>query len=134
MNEKNIYIVRCGEVALKGMNKPYFERVLMERIKKAVKDFPGAHVWRYEGVVFARTDAPERLKEMAQEVADLLRYSDPVSVPGLSEMEGRIQDVMKLWKQAAEDKDRQQFLRRGQKLKDLITERNNQCLALKRAK
>ena len=25
MNEKNILIVRCGEVALKGMNKPYFE-------------------------------------------------------------------------------------------------------------
>ena len=77
--------------------------------------------------------SPEE-KEIAREVADLLRYSDPVSVPGLSEVEGRIQDVMKLWKQAAEDKDRQQFLRRGQKLKDLITERNNQCLALKRAK
>ena len=25
MNEQNILIVRCGEVALKGMNKPYFE-------------------------------------------------------------------------------------------------------------
>ena len=25
MNEQNIFIVRCGEVALKGMNKPYFE-------------------------------------------------------------------------------------------------------------
>ena len=24
--EKNTFIVRCGEVALKGMNKPYFER------------------------------------------------------------------------------------------------------------
>ena len=26
MNEQNILIVRCGEVALKGMNKPYFEK------------------------------------------------------------------------------------------------------------
>ena len=28
MNEEKILIVRCGEVALKGMNKPYFERML----------------------------------------------------------------------------------------------------------
>ena len=34
--EKNLYIVRCGEVALKGMNKPYFERVLLERVKNAL--------------------------------------------------------------------------------------------------
>lgn len=33
MNEKNIYIVRCGEVALKGMNKPYFERVLSRELE-----------------------------------------------------------------------------------------------------
>ena len=70
-----VLIIKYGEIALKGMNKPYFERVLMERIKKAVKDFPGAHVWRYEGVVFARTDAPERLKEMAQEVARVFGVS-----------------------------------------------------------
>lgn len=34
--DKNLYIVRCGEVALKGMNKPYFERVLLERVRKAL--------------------------------------------------------------------------------------------------
>ena len=34
MNEQNIYIVRCGEVALKGMNKPYFEKTLVERIDR----------------------------------------------------------------------------------------------------
>ena len=37
MNEQNIFIVRYGEVALKGMNKPYFERMLTERIKKLLK-------------------------------------------------------------------------------------------------
>ena len=31
---ENIYIVRCGESALKGKNKPYFERMLVQRIKK----------------------------------------------------------------------------------------------------
>ena len=38
MNEQNIFIVRCGEVALKGMNKPYFERMLVDRIRSNVKD------------------------------------------------------------------------------------------------
>ena len=37
MNEQNIFIVRCGEVALKGMNKPYFERMLVDRIRSNVK-------------------------------------------------------------------------------------------------
>ena len=72
-------------------------------------------------------------KKFAREIADLLRYSDPVSSPGLSEVEERIQDNLKLWKQAAEDKDDRQFQRRGQKLKELITERNSLCLALKRS-
>ncbi|MBR6504004.1 MAG: tRNA 4-thiouridine(8) synthase ThiI, partial [Firmicutes bacterium] len=70
-----VLIIKYGEIALKGMNKPYFERVLMERIKKAIKGFPGANVWRYEGVVFARTDDPEKLPEMAQEVARVFGVS-----------------------------------------------------------
>ena len=37
--KEHIFIVRCGEVALKGMNKPYFERMLVERIKKLLKKF-----------------------------------------------------------------------------------------------
>ena len=41
MEGKNTYIVRCGEVALKGMNKPYFERMLAERIKKVLKKYEG---------------------------------------------------------------------------------------------
>ena len=38
MNEKNIYIVRCGEVALKGMNKPYFEKKLADRVRNSLAD------------------------------------------------------------------------------------------------
>lgn len=34
-NNEHIFIVRCGEVALNGMNKPYFERMLVERIKSS---------------------------------------------------------------------------------------------------
>ena len=39
METQNILIVRYGEVALKGMNKPYFEKVLLRRIRKVIADF-----------------------------------------------------------------------------------------------
>ncbi len=32
--KEHIFIVRCGEVALKGMNRAYFERMRGEGMKK----------------------------------------------------------------------------------------------------
>ena len=52
---ENIYIVRCGESALKGKNKPYFERMLVQRIKKNLKDEAGVTVERVDGLIFVRT-------------------------------------------------------------------------------
>lgn len=59
--ERNIYIVRCGEVALKGMNKPYFERMLVERIRKVLKKHQGIEIRREDGLIVVRTvrDIPE---------------------------------------------------------------------------
>ena len=59
--EKNLYIVRCGEVALKGMNKPYFERVLLERVKNALSCYEGAEAKWIEGLMFVRV--PEKYSE-----------------------------------------------------------------------
>lgn len=55
MDEKNTFIVRCGEVALKGLNKPYFERMLVDRIKRVLKKYEGAEVRRHEGLIFVKT-------------------------------------------------------------------------------
>lgn len=59
--DKQLYIVRCGEVALKGMNKPYFERILLERVKNAIKVFPDAEAKWIEGLMFVRVpkEVPE---------------------------------------------------------------------------
>jgi thiamine biosynthesis protein ThiI len=54
MNEENILIVRCGEIALKGMNKPYFERMLVDRIRRNLKGFEGIDIKRQEGLIFIR--------------------------------------------------------------------------------
>lgn len=62
--QKKTYIVRCGEVALKGMNKPYFERMLVDRIRRVMKKFDDVEVTRVEGLIFVKT--PEDLpKETA---------------------------------------------------------------------
>ena len=55
MEDRNIYIVRCGEVALKGMNKPYFERMLVERIRKVLKKHKGIEIRREDGLIVVRT-------------------------------------------------------------------------------
>ncbi len=62
MENQKIYIVRCGEVALKGQNKPYFERMLAERIRKVLKKrYSSAEVRQEDGLIVVRTapDIPE---------------------------------------------------------------------------
>lgn len=69
MNEQNILIVRCGEVALKGMNKPYFERMLVDRIKKNLKAFDGVDVRRHEGLIFVRAEKELNLDAIIKEIS-----------------------------------------------------------------
>ena len=54
---KKLYIVRCGEVALKGMNKPYFERILLERVRKAIECYEDAEAKWIDGLMFVRIPA-----------------------------------------------------------------------------
>jgi thiamine biosynthesis protein ThiI len=56
MDDRNIFIVRCGEVALKGQNKPYFERMLAERVKKLLRGYENTDVRREDGLIFVRAE------------------------------------------------------------------------------
>lgn len=69
MNEQNILIVRCGEVALKGMNKPYFERMLVDRIRKNLKSYKGVDVKRHEGLIFIRAEKDLDIEGIIKETA-----------------------------------------------------------------
>ena len=70
MNEQHIFIVRCGEVALKGMNKPYFERMLAERIRKLLKrKFERFEVKRQEGLIFVRADKSYEKEAIIREIS-----------------------------------------------------------------
>lgn len=75
MNEKNIFIVRCGEVALKGMNKPYFEKTLAERIRRNLKDYDGVEVKRHEGLIFVRSPKELNSEEIIRQVSKVFGVS-----------------------------------------------------------
>ena len=66
-DRENVFIVRCGETALKGQNKPWFERMIVSRIKKVLAGFDGITVERNDGLIFVRSplsnDKDEVLKK-----------------------------------------------------------------------
>ncbi len=68
--EKNTFIVRYGEIALKGMNKPYFERVLLERIRRNLKKYDDIEAYRKDGLVFVKSpksyDSDEIIKNISK--------------------------------------------------------------------
>ena len=48
----NVILVRYGEIHLKGLNRPYFERLLLQALKGALQRFSGAKVVRGDGRYF----------------------------------------------------------------------------------
>ncbi|MDD6298863.1 tRNA uracil 4-sulfurtransferase ThiI, partial [Hornefia butyriciproducens] len=67
--------VRCGEVALKGMNKPYFEKTLAERIRRNLKDYDGVEVKRHEGLIFVRSPKELNSEEIIRQVSRVFGVS-----------------------------------------------------------
>ncbi len=65
---EQVYIVRCGESALKGQNKPYFERMLLQRIKKVLKGIDGVSADRLDGLLFVRTPGSVPQEEILRKV------------------------------------------------------------------
>ncbi len=79
MNEKNTFIVRYGETALKGENKPFFERMLAERLRKLLRKFTGTAeerrkdgskviVERNSGLIFVKADKSIDVDEIMGEI------------------------------------------------------------------
>ena len=48
---REVLLVRFGEIYLKGLNRPYFLRMLVDRVKAAVRE-TGGHVWLNDSRVF----------------------------------------------------------------------------------
>lgn len=49
---EDLYLIRYGEIALKGENRPFFEKTLVRRIKNALKEFDSVKIERTHGRIF----------------------------------------------------------------------------------
>ena len=92
MNEERVFIVRAGEVALKGMNKPYFERVLAQRIKKNLNAIGEFDVKRSEGLIFVRTFESASNEEIIKQIS---KFFVVASVSHALEVESDIEEIGK---------------------------------------
>lgn len=48
---RELLLVRYGEIFLKGLNRPFFMRALVKKIRHAVQEL-GAQVWLHDGRIF----------------------------------------------------------------------------------
>ena len=111
MNEQNIFIVRYGEVALKGMNKPYFERMLTERIKKLLKrKFENFTVRRQDGLVFVRADKEYAKEDIIKEISKVFGVASiSPAVEAESHLDAIGEAAVEYMKELIEEKGVQSF-------------------------
>lgn len=64
---RELLLVRFGEIFLKGLNRPYFLRELVKRVRHAVKDVDG-QVWLHDGRIFVSdfTDMEECIRRVTK--------------------------------------------------------------------
>jgi len=49
-----VILIRYGEIYLKGLNRPYFEKKLLENIKKALQDFHTYRILKSDGRIYIK--------------------------------------------------------------------------------
>ena len=64
---EHVLLVRFGELYLKGLNRPYFERKLIDHLKRVARPF-GGQVERGEGRYYITGYAVDREEELAKRV------------------------------------------------------------------
>ena len=64
---REVLLVRYGEVFLKGQNRPFFLRKLVDHVKEAVQEVHG-HVWLSEGRIYVSdyTDQDEAIRRVSR--------------------------------------------------------------------
>ena len=65
---KKVFLVKYGEIALKGLNKPYFEKALIQKIKDALKDNKIDRIYKNDGITFLEVDRDENDSEIINKI------------------------------------------------------------------
>lgn len=112
---RDILLVRFGEIYLKGQNRPYFLRMLVERVKASVKE-AGGNVWLNDSRVFVSS------ADMNECIRRVVKVFGVHSVCPAVEMEkadfnalceaavGMMKDVKGTFKVSARRSDKRYFL------------------------
>ncbi|WP_296970698.1 tRNA uracil 4-sulfurtransferase ThiI [Tepidanaerobacter sp. EBM-38] len=76
---ESLYLISFGEIALKGGNRPFFERILMQRIKQALRPYDeNVRLQKTHGRIYCFTKAPrEKVMNALKKVFGIV-YISPV--------------------------------------------------------
>lgn len=78
----NTYMIRYGEIGLKGKNRPAFERRLMNNISRALHHVGSARVMRVYGRILVESDAqPARVLDKLSKVFGIVGVSPSLRLP-----------------------------------------------------
>ena len=72
------------------------------------------------------------LKKRMEKLAEVLRYSDPMTQPAVAAIDERINSNLSLLREDIQDGEMGQAADRVTRLEQMVTERNEKCMALKR--
>lgn len=75
----NLYLIKYGEITLKGKNRRYFENKLLQNIRSRIEPF-GAEVEFYQGRIFVRSD-DERIIPVLQDTFGLVEICPAIKLP-----------------------------------------------------
>lgn len=68
---EHLLLIRYGEIYLKGLNRPYFENLLLKRVREAVADMEGVSVIKLDGRFYAQGYAQEDEKALIEKVKNV---------------------------------------------------------------
>lgn len=79
---KEIILVRYGEIGLKGKNRSFFEQALVRNIRGALAGTQGLKVYREHGRVYVyHEDVPKKVQQNLARVFGIVSFSPAVSAP-----------------------------------------------------
>ncbi len=71
MDYRNMIIVKVGEIHLKGLNRPFFEKTLMNNMKASLKKFEGVTVSISQSRIFVYNIDPKDLGEALERLSKI---------------------------------------------------------------
>lgn len=72
---EDVILIRYGEIYLKGLNRPFFENMLIKNIKKALEEFGDIQVKKGQGRLYV-----EKIKDMRGAISRLSKIFGIISV------------------------------------------------------